>query len=94
MNLVSPLSLLFGLVVSAPALVEVYDDPSADVTTALLHFVVATLVAGMALRALRGIVLHYARGGGRRRPAAATPTQPAAGRAAASAVIGGGEPRA
>lgn len=94
MSLVSPLSLVLGLLVSAPALAQVYEDPTADIVTALLHFVVATVAAGLALRALRGIVLHYARGGGRRRSAGVLSPQQPAGRASASAVLGGGEPGA
>jgi hypothetical protein len=64
MNVLSPLSLVVALVVTAPALVQVYDDPTTDVTPVLFHFALAAVLSGIALAWLRSLVAHYSRGGG------------------------------
>jgi hypothetical protein len=64
MNVLSPLSLVVALVVTAPALVQVYDDPTTDVTPVLFHFALAAVLSGIALTWLRSLVAHYSRGGG------------------------------
>jgi hypothetical protein len=59
MRLITPSSLVLGLLLASPALMAAFNDPSADITPALLRFVLAVLVAGAGLSFLRGIVGAY-----------------------------------
>lgn len=68
MSIVNPLSLLIGLLVSAPSIWAAFEGP-ADLTPVLLRFVLATILAGLGVSGLGMLVRHYARGAGR--PAAA-----------------------
>jgi hypothetical protein len=62
MGLVRPSSLLLGSILAAPALWHGLVTGQLGVTTALLRFVLAVLVAGVMLAALRFVTSGYARG--------------------------------
>ena len=66
MNPFSPSSLMLGLVVTSPSLWQVMENPNTDITVVLLHFVVATVVAGIGLGVLRSVISAYLEGSGRR----------------------------
>lgn len=59
MRLITPSSLLLGLLLASPSLWQVFNDPGADIAAALLRFVLAVIVAGAGLSFLRGIVGGY-----------------------------------
>jgi hypothetical protein len=59
MRLITPSSLVLGLVLASPALWQAFNEPGADITGALLRFVLAVIVAGAGLSFLRGIVAGY-----------------------------------
>ena len=59
MRLITPSSLLLGLLLASPSLWQAFNDPGADITGALLRFVLAVIVAGAGLSFLRGIVGGY-----------------------------------
>jgi hypothetical protein len=61
MGLVSPSSLLLGAVLSAPALWHGFVTGQLDITTALIRFVLAVLVAGVMLAILRFVTAGYGR---------------------------------
>ena len=67
--MVRPSSLLLGAVLSAPALWHAFVTGQLDVTTALIRFVLAVLVASVLLAILRFVTAGYGRGeaGPRRR---------------------------
>jgi len=66
MSVFTPASLLIALALNAPAFWSAFQNPSADLTGVLLHFVAAAIVIGLCLKGLRQVVLHYVSGGGRR----------------------------
>lgn len=59
MRLITPSSLVLGLVLASPALWQAFTEPTADITAALLRFVLAVLVAGAGLSFLRGLLAGY-----------------------------------
>ena len=59
MRLITPGSLVLGLALSAPTLIDAFNDPSADVAAALLRFVLAVVVAGARLSFVSGLVAMY-----------------------------------
>ncbi len=59
MRLITPGSLLLGLALSAPTLIDAFNDPAADITAALLRFVLAVVVAGAGLSFVSGLVAMY-----------------------------------
>jgi uncharacterized protein YjeT (DUF2065 family) len=63
MGLVRPSSLLLGSVLAAPALWHGLVTGQLDISSALLRFVLAVLVAGILLAALRFVTSGYGRGG-------------------------------
>ncbi len=68
MKIITPYSLLLGLLVSGSGLYQAFSDSSVDVVPALMHFIVASLVAGVGLAVLSTLVSAYADGQGRRTP--------------------------
>jgi len=66
MGLVRPSALLLGAVLSAPALWHGFVTGQLDLTTALIRFVVAVLVAGVMLAILRFVTAGYGRAPQRR----------------------------
>jgi hypothetical protein len=62
MGLVRPSSLLLGSVLAAPALWHGLVTGQLDITSALLRFVLAVLVAGLLLAILRFVTAGYGRG--------------------------------
>ena len=67
MGLVRPSALLLGAVLSAPALWHGFVTGQLDLTTALIRFVVAVLVAGVMLAILRFVTAGYGRRAPQRR---------------------------
>lgn len=65
MKLITPWSLFLGLILSAPSIWQAWSDPTVDVTSALVRFVLAVLFASMSLRFLDSIVKSYKQGLGR-----------------------------
>jgi hypothetical protein len=61
MGLIRPSSLLLGTVLAAPALWHGFVTGQLDVTTALIRFVLAVLVAGVLLAILRFVTAGYGR---------------------------------
>lgn len=59
MRLITPSSLLLGLLLASPSLWQAFNDPGADITGPLVRFVLAVIVAGAGLSFLRGIVGGY-----------------------------------
>jgi hypothetical protein len=59
MTLITPWSLLLGLVMASPALAQAWSEPSGDLGGAVLRFVLATVVAGAGLLVVGGLVDHY-----------------------------------
>jgi hypothetical protein len=58
-RLITPWSLLLGLLLASPALVQAWSDPGGDLTGAMLRFVLGTLVAGVGLALVSGLVALY-----------------------------------
>jgi hypothetical protein len=61
-KLITPYSLLLGLIVTGPGLWAAFVDPSVAVAPAVLRFVVASLVAGAGIALVSGLVSAYAAG--------------------------------
>jgi len=59
MRLITPSSLLLGLLLASPSLWQAFNEPGADITGPLVRFVLAVIVAGAGLSFLRGIVGGY-----------------------------------
>lgn len=59
MRLITPSSLVLGLLLASPTLWQAFNDPGADITGALMRFVLAVIVAGAGLSFLRGLVGGY-----------------------------------
>ncbi|MGD9957207.1 MAG: hypothetical protein AB7O74_09340 [Candidatus Nanopelagicales bacterium] len=59
MRLITPSSLLLGLLLASPGLWQAFNEPGADITGPLVRFVLAVIVAGAGLSFLRGIVGGY-----------------------------------
>ena len=62
MKFVSPWALLLGLLMSGQGLLQAFEDPSTDLTPAVVHFVVASVVAGIGLSIITGLVAAYSAG--------------------------------
>ena len=62
MRFVSPFALLLGLLMSGQGLLEAFENPSSDLTAAVVHFVVASVVAGIGISIIAGLVSTYAEG--------------------------------
>jgi hypothetical protein len=58
-RLITPWSLLLGLLLASPALMQAWSDPGGDLTGAMLRFVLGTLVAGVGLALVSGLVALY-----------------------------------
>jgi hypothetical protein len=58
-RIINPWSLLLGLLLASPALAQAWSDPGADLTTPLLRFVLGTLVAGVGIALVSGLVELY-----------------------------------
>ena len=65
MRLITPYSLLLGLLVTGPGLWAAFVDPSVAVAPAVIHFIVASLVAGAGIALVSGLVRTYAAGNSR-----------------------------
>lgn len=59
MRLITPSSLLLGLLLASPSLWQAFTEPGADITGPLVRFVLAVIVAGAGLSFLRGLVSGY-----------------------------------
>lgn len=59
MKIITPWSLVLGLLLAGPALAQAWSDPGADVAGAMLRFVLGTLVAGMGLAVIGALVDLY-----------------------------------
>jgi hypothetical protein len=62
MKFVSPWALLLGLLMSGQGLLQAFEDPTTDLTPAVVHFVVASVVAGIGLSIITGLVAAYSEG--------------------------------
>ena len=62
MKFVSPWALLLGLLMSGQGLLQAFEDPSTDLTPAVVHFVLASVVAGIGLSIITGLVSAYSEG--------------------------------
>ena len=60
MKLITPYSLLLGLLVTGPGLWAAFEDPTVAVAPAVLHFIVASLVAGAGIALVSALVSGYA----------------------------------
>jgi hypothetical protein len=69
-KLITPYSLLLALLLSGPGLYQAFEDPAVDLTSAVLHFVMAAVLAGVGLSLLSGLISAYSAGHGRRTPLA------------------------
>ena len=62
MKFVSPWALLLGLLMSGQGLLQAFEDPNTDLTSAVVHFVVASVVAGIGISIITGLVSTYSAG--------------------------------
>jgi hypothetical protein len=59
MSIITPWSLVLGLLLASPALAQAWSDPGADIGSAMLRFVLGTLVAGIGLAVIGALVDLY-----------------------------------
>ncbi len=62
MKLITPYSLLLGLLVTGPGLWAAFVDPDVAVAPAVIHFVLASLIAGAGISFVSALVKTYAEG--------------------------------
>lgn len=60
MKVFSPFALLLGLLMSGPALWQAFSDPTTALAPAVIRFVVASVVAGIGITVISGLVSAYA----------------------------------
>lgn len=65
MTLITPWSLFIGLVLTGPQLWRAWSDSSVDITSVLMRFVLAVLLASVGLKMLHAVIHAYRRGVGR-----------------------------
>jgi hypothetical protein len=58
----SPLALLLGLLMSGPGLWQAFQDPDTELAPAVFRFVIASMVAGIGITIIGGLVAAYAEG--------------------------------
>jgi hypothetical protein len=58
----SPLALLLGLLMSGPGLWQAFQDPDTELAPAVFRFVIASMVAGIGISIIGGLVAAYSEG--------------------------------
>jgi hypothetical protein len=65
-KLITPYSLLLGLLVTGPGLWAAFVDPDVAVAPAVIHFILASLIAGAGIAFVSALVKTYAEGNERK----------------------------
>lgn len=67
MKFITSGSLFIGLLLSAPELWRAWSEPSVDITSVLLRFLLSVLLASVGMSMLKSVVRSYKQGAGRSR---------------------------